>query len=145
MDFPPQKFREMVFQLLFSLDMGGELESAFFMRALSVSKKQVRASLEKALAIWLVHEQLDQQIALHSHSYSFERIKRVEKNVLRLALYELLIEKRLNAKIIISEAHRLTRKFSTIEGASFVNALVETIDQAHESLLTLSPSGTETS
>lgn len=130
MEFPPQKFREIVFQLLYSLDISGSAEAElipFLMQELSVSKKHVRAAYDKATSIWKQQEQLDHIIGEKSKEYSIERIKTVEKNVLRLALFELLIEKELNTKIIISEAHRLARKFSTIEGASFVNALLDSL------------------
>ena len=135
MEFPPQKFREIVFQLLFSLDGGGEAEAElipFLMRELSVSKKQVRLAYTKALAVWENHETFDHLISKISKEYAFDRIKTVEKNVLRLALYELLIEKELNLKIIISEAYRLARKFSTAEGASFVNALLDNLEMTND-------------
>jgi transcription antitermination protein NusB len=128
MEFPPQKFREIVFQLLFSFDANGEGEAElipFLMEELAVSKKYVSAAYLKATAIWKEHQQFDTIIAQLTQEYSFERIKTVEKNVLRVALYELLIEKELSRKIIISEAYRLTRKFSTAEGASFVNAILD--------------------
>jgi N utilization substance protein B len=128
MEFPPQKFREIVFQLLYSMDGSGSAEAElipFLMRELTVTKKHVSAAYEKAKKIWQHHAELDTVIAARSRDYSFERIKTVEKNVLRLAFFELLIEKELDQKIVISEAHRLTRKFSTLEGASFVNAVLD--------------------
>lgn len=131
MDLPPQKFREMVFQLLFSFDMGGEVAAEvipFLMGELAVSKRHVSEAYAKAQLVWGQREQLDELIKERSRDYSLERIKTVEKSVLRLALFELLIEKELNAKIIVSEAHRLTRKFSALEGAQFVNAVLETQD-----------------
>ncbi|MFC2049442.1 transcription antitermination factor NusB [Chlamydiota bacterium] len=136
MEFPPQKFREIVFQLLFSFDMGGGVEAElipFIMRELAVSKKNVSAAYAKAQAVWQNREDLDRVIRHHSKAYSLERIKNVEVNVLRLAFYELLIEKEQNSKIIISEAHRLTRKFSAIEGASFVNAVLDSLETTDES------------
>lgn len=141
MEFSPQKFREIVFQLLYALDANGTTEGElvpFLMRELLVTKKNVTAAYEKATHIWNQHALLDQIIGENSRDYSFERIKTVEKNVLRLALYELLIEKELNTKIIISEAHRLTRKFSTVEGASFVNALLDNLEQHDRSSLSTS-------
>jgi len=128
MEFPPQKFREIVFQLLYSIDGSGSAEAElipFLMRELAVSRKHVSAAYEKAKKIWKQHEELDKMIEARSQNYSLDRIKTVEKNALRLAFFELLIEKELDQKIIISEAHRLTRKFSTLEGASFVNAVLD--------------------
>ena len=129
MEFPPQKFREIVFQLLYSMSGSGSAEAElipFLMRELAVTKKHVSSAYEKAKKIWHMQAELDQAIAAKSKEYSLDRIKTVEKNVLRLAFYELLIEKELDQKIVIAEAHRLARKFSTLEGASFVNAILDT-------------------
>ncbi len=138
MEFPPQKFREIVFQLLFSFDMGGDPEAElipFLMRELQVAKRQVSAAYVKAKAVWEKKEELDQAITRHSRDYSLERIKTVERSVLRLALYELLLEKELSRKIILSEAHRLARKFSALEGAAYVNAVLDSLETIHESAL----------
>ena len=107
--------------------MEGEL-IPFIMRELAVSKKNVSAAYAKAQAVWQHREELDRIITQYSQAYSLERIKTVEINVLRLAFYELLIEKELNTKIIISEAHRLTRKFSAVEGAAYVNAVLDSLE-----------------
>jgi transcription antitermination protein NusB len=131
MEFPPQKFREIIFQLLYSMDGSGSAEAElipFLMRELTVSKKHVSAAYEKAKKIWQQRNTLDQLIAEKSREYSLDRIKTVEKNVLRLAFYELVVDKELSEKIIISEAHRIARKFSSLEGASFVNAVLGTQD-----------------
>lgn len=136
MEFSPQKLREMVFQFLFSFDMGGEPEGdliALLMRELAVSKKQASIAHSKAKTIWQHREELDVIIARYSKEYSLDRIKTVERNVLRLAFYELLIEKALTPKIIISEAHRLTRKFSAVEGAAYVNAVLDSLKTGSES------------
>jgi len=141
MDLAPQKFREIVFQLLFSLDMGSEQEATlipFVMGELKVTKKYVREAFKKSNLIWQSKELLDQEISKRSKEYALERIKTVEKNVLRLALYELLIEKELNTKIILSEAHRITRKFGTKEGAAYVNALLDDSEPKDEQAATLS-------
>jgi N utilization substance protein B len=141
MTFPFQKFREMVFQLLFSIDMNGGAEEElipFLMQELAVSKKHVRAAYAKALEIWGQKEFLDAIIGKQAQAYAFERIKSVEKTVLRLALYELLIEKELNLKMVIAEAHRLTRKFGSIEGASFVHALLDSVEKREDVALSLS-------
>jgi N utilization substance protein B len=146
MELPAQKFREIVFQLLFSLDASGENEGdviPFIMRELGVSKKYVASAYSKAALIWKEVPKLDPLIVQVTKEYSLERIKTVEKNVIRLALYELLIEKELPRKIIFSEAYRLARKFSTFEGASFVNAILASLE-SEEHGSTLPPSERET-
>lgn len=128
MGLSPFKFREVVLQLLFSFEMGSDSEQdliAYLMQELKVTRKSMREACERAHSVWQARATLDPLIAGQSRDFSFERIQPVEKNVLRLALFELLIEKEANRKIVISEALRLTSKFSTPEGATFVNAIVD--------------------
>jgi len=145
MSFPTQKFNEMVFQLLFSLDMGDSLEGdliPFLMRELSVTRKTVRAAYQKALLIFESREKLDQRIGEISKAYELERIQRVERNILRFAFFELWSETEESNEMIISEALRLTRKFSTKEATAFVNAILDT--EINESRPALSPPKEET-
>src|SRR5690606_29501809 len=57
----------------------------------------------------------------------FERIPRVERNILRLAVFELLHDPSVPPTVAIAEAIRLTRKFATPEAATFINAVLDAI------------------
>lgn len=127
-----QKFREIVFQLLYSLDMGHPDETPLIelmMGELSVSKKNVRLAQEKVHRIQKLLSEIDKLISSASTSYEFERIQTVTRNILRLGVYELLYDDQIPPKVAIAEAIRLSRKFSTPESASFVNALLDHIHQ----------------
>jgi len=129
-----QKFREMVFQLVFSSDFScldeEEEKIEFMMKQLLVTKKSVREALEKERKVWSQKEKIDELIKASSHAYDFERISPVEKSILRLAVYELCCEESTPPKVVLSEAIRLTRKFATAESAGFVNAVLDAIYQA---------------
>ncbi len=126
---PQQKFHEIVFQLLFSLDMGDNQEGGdlipFIMRELSISKKVVREAYEQAKVLFARSEEADELIEATSKSYELERIGRVERNILRYALL---------GELSLSEALRLTTKFSTKEASTFVHALLESIDEKETSI-----------
>lgn len=126
MPFFQQKFREIVFQLLFSLDMGDSQEGdliPFLMRECAVTRQTVQAAFQKAKAVWKKKEDLDRKIGLSSKEYALGRIKKVEINVLRLAIFEL--EAGEVPAIAIAEAIRMTRKFACPEAADFVNAVLD--------------------
>lgn len=130
MAVPQQKFRELVFQLLYSYDMGRANESdmiELMMAELAVTKKTVRTAQENVLAILSKQPEIDALIAKTSTSYAFERIQSVERNILRLGVYEVLFDDSIPPKVAIAEAIRLSRKFGTIESASFVNAILDHI------------------
>lgn len=133
MALSPQKFREIVFQLLYSLGFEeserGEL--SLVMRQNEIPKTAARLALEKAEQIWLIHDDLDRLIGEKADSYQFERIPMIERTVLRLGVYELL-HTDLPPKVVIAEAIRITRKYATAEGATFTNALLDCIYKERE-------------
>lgn len=130
MALPPQKFREIVFQLLYSQDFAdADLSdtSPFIMEALKVTRRAVAEAHEKVLHILSYLPQIDEEIRQASTEYSFDRISRVERTVLRLGVFELLFETGLPHKVAIAEAIRLCRKFGTPESSHFVNAILDEI------------------
>ncbi len=118
----PQKFREIVLQLLFSLDMGGD-ESVipFVMQKAAVARSKAREGFELAQLIWKQRDQFDQKIAATSKEYALDRIPTIEKNILRFALHEMAIEP---PALVMKEAIRLAKKFSTPEAGNFINAIL---------------------
>lgn len=129
MPLPPQKFREAVFQILYSSDFGSEPEEMvpFMMEELKTTRKamlEARGRVDHALT---KQPEIDEIITTASTEYSFERISRVERTILRLGLYELLFDSTLPPKVVIAEAIRLCRKFGTPESAQFVNAILDGI------------------
>ncbi len=123
-----QKFREIVFQLLYSQEIirpDETLMLELMMAELAVSKKNVRLAQERAEKIKLLLPEIDSLISSVSTSYDFDRIQVVTKNILRLAVFELLFDDQIPHKVAIAEAIRLSRKFNTPESASFVNALLD--------------------
>lgn len=110
--------REHVLQFLFSLSMGGEIELSL------LENKASTQSLERAREIFALREQLDEKISKISKEYSIERIDLLDKNILRLALFELL-ENALPSSVIVSEALRLARKFTAPEAGKFIHAILD--------------------
>ncbi|HEY2811195.1 MAG TPA: transcription antitermination factor NusB [Rhabdochlamydiaceae bacterium] len=127
-----QKFREILFHLLYSADFGGSQESApLIMQQLAVSKSHVRNAQELMQKIVEKKEEMDSLIRQHSQEYDFERIPRIERTILRLGTYEMLFSATVPPKVAIAEAIRLSRKFSSPESATFVNAILDAIYKTH--------------
>lgn len=130
MALPPKKMREVVFQLLYSHDTGRSEEQssvALLMKELQMTRSCVYQAMVKATSIHQNLQEIDAAISEAVHSYAFERIQSVERNILRLAIFELKIDKTVPPKVAITEAMRLARKFSTPESANFVNAILDNI------------------
>src|SRR5438477_432055 len=69
--------------------------------------------------------ELDQVVQDLSRNWRLERMALVERNVIRLALYELKHTRDVPTNVVLDEAVELTKKFGTSEGGAFVNGLLE--------------------
>jgi len=128
MALPRQKMRELTFETLYSFqfDSGTEKELvAFLMQEHKVTKKNATEAYLQAKNIEAHQEELDAMITKISSSYDIERIGSCERTILRLALWELFLEKTIPAPCIISEAKRIARKFAGLEAASFLHGLLD--------------------
>jgi len=68
-------------------------------------------------------EEIDKLIKKYSKEWKLERMGGVDRNILRLAIYELMI-KETPAQVVINEAVELAKKYSTIEAAKFINGIL---------------------
>jgi transcription antitermination protein NusB len=130
MALPPAKFREVVFQMLYSHDVSaGEPADVVPLVAeqLRVSRSNLRSAQERMEQIVERLPELDGQLSEHVEEYALERVPRVERNALRLGLYEILHDPSVPPKVALSEAMRLARKFGSPESARFVNAILDAL------------------
>jgi N utilization substance protein B len=130
MALPPQKMREAVFQLLYSLEEGACDATAavhLLSKELSIGKHHINSALERVYKLQNERSSIEEAISKHSPAYAFTRIHSVERNILRLAAFEILHDTVIPPKVAIAEAMRLTRKFSTDSSAGFVNAVLDAI------------------
>lgn len=128
MSLPRRKFREILFQLLYShhfSKIDGEEYVHTMMDLCKTTKKNVKEAQNKVLQIDQQMQEIDSFIKNEAKDYRIERISKVELNVLRLGLYELMFDPTLPQKVVIAEAIRLCRKFSSRESAKFVNAILD--------------------
>lgn len=123
--------------MIFSQDLGGGVDAkvvSSMLDQLMVTKKTLRQVCDKVSEIVSKIDAIDDLISKFSKDYDFKRISRVERNILRLGVFELLFDDEIPPKVAISEAIRLSRKFGTPEGGAFVNAILDAIYLSEECL-----------
>ena len=74
-------------------------------------------------------EEIDRLITTHAEHWRLERMSVVDRNILRLAAYELL-EGQTPAPVIIDEALEIARRFSGEEAVQFINGVLDAIRKA---------------
>lgn len=68
--------------------------------------------------------ELDEIIQKYAKNWDFQRLVTMDKNILRIALIELLYIKATPLKVVIDEALELAKKYSTDESTTFINGIL---------------------
>lgn len=132
---PRTRARERALQALYQVDIA----SADPIDALSHAWKSEEAAPDKAsleFAEELVRgvvgrrEEIDQLIERHSLHWRVERMSRVDRNVLRLAVYELLDHEEAPARVILNEAIELAKRYGSEESGAFINGILDKLAAA---------------
>lgn len=71
--------------------------------------------------------EIDTKIASLADNWDFARLAVVDRNILRLALYEMLFRPEIPPVVSINEAIEIAKKFSTAESGKFVNGLLDRV------------------
>lgn len=74
-------------------------------------------------------EAIDDRIRTRAEHWRIERMAIVDRNVLRLAVYEFLHQDDTPNAVAINEALEITRRFSTYEATQFINGILDAIKQ----------------
>jgi transcription antitermination protein NusB len=130
MSLPQKKFREIVFQALFCEAFCENEKDELIdilMREQKITKKNAISAIDFANKVKQNQKEIDESIKEASVAYDLGRISSSELNVLRVGVFELIIEKKLSEKIVIAEAIRICRKYATSSSANYINAVLDSI------------------
>jgi len=78
-------------------------------------------------------EKIDTLIEKHSRNWKISRMSCVDRNILRLAAFELLYCDDIPVKVTINEAIDVSKKYGTKESGAFVNGIIDGIRKVYES------------
>jgi N utilization substance protein B len=129
---PPGKrrlARECAIQFLYQLDMtGGDLAESLerFWETQENLSPNVRTFAEELIRGALAHlAGIDEKIQHYTENWELPRIAAVDRNILRLAIYEMLHRDDIPPVVSINEAVDIAKKFSTRESGAFVNGILD--------------------
>ena len=125
-----RKARELALQMLFQCDLGGETPTHVVSTFLEFQKVDPEtAAFARSLleGCWLKKPEIDRLVREHAEHWRLERMAAVDRNILRLALYEMLYLSENPPAVVINEALELARRFSTGESVEFVNGVLDAV------------------
>jgi N utilization substance protein B len=124
--------REVALQLLFHWDLnvqqalgGAELELFWEFRP---SIQGVRTFATNLLNGVIARQAtIDEKITKYTANYELRRISAVDRNILRMAIYEMLYAEDVPPIVAINEAIDIAKKFGTEESGKFVNGVLDRV------------------
>lgn len=127
-----RKARECALQVLFQVDFleqePHQLLSLFWQS--HPAKAEVRDFAERLVeGVWRNRAEIDALIQSHSTNWRLDRMPAVDRNILRLATYELLFERDIVSSVTLNEAIEIAKRFGTEESGAFVNGVLDPIAQ----------------
>ncbi|HEY8270296.1 MAG TPA: transcription antitermination factor NusB [Pseudobdellovibrionaceae bacterium] len=125
--------RELALQVLFQIEFAPQISNADLMEVLGASLEQDTVKFADGLirGVQVQKTAIDAKIQAVSTHWKLERMATIDRNILRVAVYELCFTPNpLKENIIINEAVEIAKKFGTTESASFVNGLLDQIAKA---------------
>lgn len=118
-------------QMLFQADLGKQTPEqvrATFWRAADAVEPEVRGFADDLFRASIDRlEQIDELIATHSRRWKIERMPAVDRNLLRMAVGEMLAFKGTPFPIVINEALEIARRYAASESINFLNGMLDSI------------------
>lgn len=133
-----RRAREYAFKVIFQVD---QVEADPWLALQYLLDEQGLSDKDEQFARALVEGTLqhikviDEKIARFSREWSVDRMSSVDRNIMRVAGYEILFRGEVAPVIAIDEAIELAKKFGEDQSGSFVNAILDRIQgESHESI-----------
>lgn len=125
-----RKSRELALQALFGMDMTGDTSEEMLQRFCAVydpPSKAVPFLLELVRGVTGSRALIDRLIERFSRNWRLSRMSCVDRNIMRIAVYEMLYCGDIPAKVSINEAIDIGKKYGTEESGAFINGILDSV------------------
>jgi len=125
-----RKARELALQMLYQHDLSGNTPDTIVstFEDLQKSKPNTRDFATKIFRGTLDNlEKIDEMIAQQADNWRLERMAVVDRNIIRMSVYEFLHEEDTPKLVIIDEAIEIGKKFGTQKSSQFINGILDGI------------------
>lgn len=133
-----RKSRELALQFFYGHDFQGrssdeeavaaELEE--FIVNFDTGKKTLPYAKQIVTGLCAHLEEIDDLLVKHARNWRLERMTVVDRNVLRIAAYEILYSEDVPVQVAINEALEIAKRYSTSDSAAFVNGILDALQDS---------------
>ncbi|PFA61894.1 transcription antitermination factor NusB [Bacillus sp. AFS015802] len=122
--------REKALQALFQIDMSG-IEPDVALTNVLEEEEKMDAYLEQLVLGFIENqERIDGHIRENLEKWSFDRLAKVDRNILRLGVYELLFVEDVPNNVVINEAVEIAKIFGDDQSSKFINGVLSKVSQS---------------
>ncbi|MBI3540930.1 MAG: transcription antitermination factor NusB [Deltaproteobacteria bacterium] len=124
------KAREFAIQVLYQIEMqAAEPKAVFdlFWRSEEVQEDIQSFTTSLVDGVYRNRSEIDQLVEKNSHHWRLPRMAVVDRNILRLGVYELLYLHDIPTSVILNEAVELAKKFGTEDSGAFINGILDRV------------------
>ena len=125
-----RRARAIILQVLYEIDSAGHDMEAVVNRLLAGGRLSeennafVREMVSKSMQN---KEEIDRHIRKFAPAWPIEQIPVVDRNILRLAIFEILFDNGVSVKVAINEAVELAKRFGSDSSSKFVNGVLGSV------------------
>ncbi|HJS58523.1 MAG TPA: transcription antitermination factor NusB [Vicinamibacteria bacterium] len=122
--------RECAFQMLYQWDMTREamdnvIDSYWKVRSTTDLTRSMAERLARGAQGQV--ERIDEEITAVSKNWRFDRIAAVDRNIIRIGVFELVNDAETPSAVVIDEAVEMARRFGEADSTAFVNGVLDAI------------------
>ena len=135
MNGPRRKARAIVLQALYEIDSTKHEVEAVLGRLLAegVLSEENNVFVQELVSQVLQNkEEIDRNIQRFAPAWPIEQISIIDRNILRLAIFEVLFDNKVSVKVAINEAVELAKKFGSDNSSKFVNGVLGSVSALAE-------------
>jgi len=134
---PRTRARGTALQILYETDLVGHPIGEVTQQRLREADLEERLKdfvLEIVRGVWPFHQKLDAFIAEHAPEWPLEQVAIIDRNILRIALWEFAVSDDTPIKVAINEAVELAKAYGSESSPRFVNGVLGSLAARHNEL-----------
>jgi transcription antitermination protein NusB len=126
-----RKARELALQALYACEMSNEADPgdllAYVAEEQAIASEAQRYARALALKTLESRERIDELLRTHAANWELKRMAAIDRNILRMAVAELLFFPDVPYRVVMDEAVEIAKRFGTDDSGKFVNGVLDAI------------------
>jgi N utilization substance protein B len=122
-----RKARSLALQILYEIDTVGHDVEGVIARLLAgggLSEENAAFTRELVSGVIQNKEKIDQNIRSFALAWPIEQIPAVDRNIMRIAIFEILLDNKVPVKVAINEAVEMAKTFGSDNSPKFINGVL---------------------